>query len=445
MEKIKRLFTGGSLAGLLATYSGEGKWLNLFVFILPFSYALQVIFFNKFVGTLPYIFLLVHLGVYVWQNRSRPGAALSGMFFNPLLYFSLFIGYAVCVEWAYAGPLSSGRLALIYLLPISLYFLYARGNPAFTRAAASLLVIAASIVAIQELYEFARLSPTIYEARHFLYVKAASGLELGKWQGAIRPGGMLDHIHAAAVFIGMGLIGAVILYHKTGARGWLVATALCGAGLLASGMRLPVAATAVSLFLTFILLRFRGGPDAAVRARAGKAITTAAVAMLLLFTVYRGRTTFWDFYYMPMKTGTLTPGKSFSKEIAIPQVKNVTGENHKSRSTALFGQGFMTTRAIDKNVMTDDFVLAQLYGNLGIVGLASFLSLFAYSALLFWRRRADIFSGSGHEALFAAALLLVLFLSLLHSGVALRRQIYPLIFAALGMLAARGTSGRDEA
>lgn len=411
----------------LAAAAASDPLLSLFLLTLPFSYALQVIFFAKWPGALPYLFLLAHLAL-----RARTGRAALA---PPVAIFALFIIYAVGAEFFSAGAAPAARLALIYLLPLSLCALYSSEDRSAAETAAALLALAACAVAVEELYEFASFQPTLYEARNFLYVKAASGLEMGKWQGATRPGGILDHIHASAAFIGVGLSGSALRYLKTGRTPWLAASAVCAAALLGSGMRLQVAAAFSALLLVLAVSARLGGPGQG--ARAGRCLLACAAAMLLLFAGFRHRTQFWDFYANPLKTGTLTPGTSFSRGIVMPQVRQVAAENHKSAATALLGQGFMTTRAVASSVMTDDFVLAQLYGTLGLLGLASYLSLFAWGALLLFRSLGEVRAGRGHEALFAAAVLLMLFVSLFHSGVAIRKQLFPLTFLALGILASK--------
>ncbi len=418
--------------------------IKLFFLFLPFAYALQVLFFSKYMAVLPYIPLSFCIAKFIRDRVNRNIAlerSAGSPAFIPVMLFMATILYSVAIE-AYSGSLGGMfKILLSLFLPLFVFFLAADGIFEETVTFLFNLIIAcAAVLALEELYEFLRTTPTIYEARNLLYIKAVTGELVERWGGeTLRPGGLLDHVHAAPVFIGVGLLGSFFFYLHTSKTLYLLPIGVCVLGLVSSGMRLPVIATFFTLFV-LALAQIKDILRASARVR--RLIYPLVISVLVVFVLYRctrdmtrDMTLFWDFYSHPISTGELIPGKGFVKDVVVPQASETWRNMSGKWTSILFGYGLSTTRAIEKNVISDDVFTMYVLGGAGILGTLIFYSLFAAAAYMFVKSVPGMDFERRHILLFPAGIVLILFISTFHSGIFIKRAIYPLFFLALGIAA----------
>ena len=102
--------------------------------------------------------------------------------------------------------------------------------------------------------------------------------------------------------------------------------------------------------------------------------------------------------------------------------------------TALFGHGIGASLIGNVKGLDDDFFVMQIFTQYGLLGGIAFTGLFLAAAVTFWTtfKRAN---GSNSILLaFAFALIVLLGLSALHSGVIQRKAIYPVLLWAFAII-----------
>lgn len=427
--------------------------MKVFFILLPFSYVLQVLFFTKYAALLlyvPLVFSVLRLANGYFTDRQSAASFGVSPFSLLLILFLVMPVYSAFVELYFSGPTGSLKILLTQLFPAILFLVIKDhvGDSAI-RFIISILILASAAIALNELYEFLKNTPTLYELRNYAYIKASvigsSGVcddaAIGRWSGTtLRPGGLMDHVHAAPFFIGFGLVGCFVFYLHSASKWCLVPGILCVLGLVSSGMRLPVMATGLTLFL-FTLLQgkvvFRTGP---VLRRFALFFALSAVSVAALYSLTSERARFWDLYMHPLTTGEFVPSGG-AEDIAFAQRDEIVG-NIKTNGLLLFlGYGVSSSWAIQEKMVSDDVFALNILGGGGVLGIISFYGVFAAFVYKLLVRIRRVSFEERALFLFPAGILLILFISTLHSGIFLRRSIYPLFFFS-GAMAVRYFKGR---
>lgn len=409
-----------------------------FLAITPFLYYLQVMLWRNDFVPLPYLGLLVVFAITTWwqsQNVFVSPVPVNALDVSVGM-FALMNAAWVLFEIPLTGAVNALRVAIYFFVPTVLYFYVARHLDRDTvRRVFTVLRWTAVVVASELLYErywnLALLQPAPFQLRNFEYVAVlGTGEELLQLREVgYRALGMLEHLHASATFIGLGVLAWCHRFLEKGSfRNFVVASAMFVA-LIASGARTALAATALAV--TMLLLsevrreRFRV-PGRVVLAALGMA---AAATYLMFFSP-----TFRDLY-APLLTGEAFGHRPFWSDI-VPTEVGVWAREMRDLPLAIpFGLGpAPDSWRSQLGISSDDFFVIDIVGRYGIVGSVIFYLLVPLQFRTATRRPIAQRPVWEHRALMAALCLAVLMVTTtIHSGAIMRKALFPWLFVALGI------------
>lgn len=323
------------------------------------------------------------------------------------------------------------RTGFIYLFPfIFSYLVFNNKYKVKNLVILNIFLFASFLICIELLYEFFYDGVTYFEYKNFEYIKEKSGLELNQMLGGLRNNGLMDHIHVTSTFIGFGAIIAVMLYIKTKQDGshlyiiYLLLSIILFIGLLCIGVRLTFLSFLVWFIIIFII-------EKNYRHELSTWLFIAiAVTIVLVHVTFNYKLYFWSavyLQYVPDFILNIYGIKSLvyansAGNCSLEAIKNVDYNQINSELIDfLIGLGFGNIVYI-KQLANDDLFFLQLFFHLGLFGSIIFLlflklafkdikSLIVHKKYTFY---GWIFFG----------FLVILIVSMLHSGVLIRKQIF---------------------
>jgi hypothetical protein len=418
---------------------------------LPFSYALQVSTRNPYAPLLGYLLLV---GAMLWLLKEgryngrmgRPDALSTGFLF--------LIIHHVVMCWIVADPGEEGlvaRVLVLFTVPLILFWVPRTIDLDGLELIISFITIAALLVSIELIYE--NVSTQVFETSSFFQLLNKSYLHevLGSeglsqmWWHAYRAAGLIEHPHATALYCNMGMCMAALLYIFQRRKFYLAISLICALAVWTQGFRVPVISQAglIVLFGVFACLEV----NTVVRRRAATYISLYALMVLCIFVV--DPTYVVHRYYLPstqgdfqlpnqMGVGTWIKYTLYDLVQQSYFVKWLEGDSSGWRQ-ALFGHGLLGTLS-GRFPFSDDMFLLALPLQYGILGFVLFISIWITAigaGIKVHIRYLDLQVPMQLKmvALISLCAILLLALSMGHSGVLQRKAIYPLFPFFIGVLA----------
>lgn len=396
---------------------------------------------------------LLLLGAMAWLLKSphdslrisRPDALSAGFLF-------LIIHHSVMC-WFVAGPGDAGlvaRVLLLFTVPLLVFWVPRIVNLDALELIFRFITVAALLVSIELIYE--NVCTQVFETSSYFQLlnktylhKVLGAGELGQlWWHAYRAVGLIEHPHATALFCNIGMSTAAIFYifrHRL----IYLAVALVSAGAVwTQGFRLPVLSQTAVIMLLCVFVWLEG--DKAIRRRA--AIFMSLYALTLACILIVDPTEVVHRYYLPGVQGdfqipnNMGVGRWYrhTSDDLIRQsylVRWLEGDSNYWR-LALFGHGVLGTLS-GQYPFSDDLFLLALPLQYGILGAIVFGGIWIATIWTgcesHFRQHVRVSSQLKTVAFAGLFAVLLMALSMTHSGVLQRKAIYPLFPFFIGVLA----------
>ncbi len=430
------------------------KALAVFFFFLPFTYALQVLTRSPYAPVLVYLLLV---GAMVWLLQ-RP---LDGVRIRDLdatsIGFLLLILHHVMTSWLVAGQGDAGlvaRVLVLFTVPLLLFWAPRAINLNGLELTLRCIAVAGLLVSIELVYE--NVSTQIFETSSYFQLLSKSYLhevlgseELGQlWWHAYRAAGLLEHPHATALFCNIGMCTASMLYIFRNRMFYLAVALISAAAVLTQGFRVPVLSQVAVTTLLGVFIWLEG--DEVVRRRAAIYISLYVVMVAGIFIV--DPTQVVGRYYLPGVQGNFqTPnnmelsrwlGHTSADLIRQSYLVKWLEGNSASWQQALFGHGLVGTLS-GRYPFSDDLFLLALplqYGTLGVIVFGGIWIAAIGAGFDAHIRNLDLKVPPQLQmvAFVGLAAVLLLAMSMAHSGILQRKVIYPLFPFFAGVLARSG-------
>jgi hypothetical protein len=439
-----------SHAGVARPVLVENALAAFFTF-LPFAYALQVLTQRSYAPVLGYLFLV---GTMVWLlRRSLDGVRVRGLDTLSVGFLALIFHHCV-MSWVVAVPGDIGlvvRVLVLFTVPLGLFWMPRAISLDGLELVLRCIAIAALLVSIELVYE--NVSTQIFKtSTHFQllnksYLHDVLGLgELAQlWWPAYRAAGLIEHPHATALFCNIGLCIAAMFYVFKNRKFYLAIALISAFAVWTQGFRVPV------LSQIAVLAVLGGGVclgwNRVFRGRAAICVSLYALTVILILVV--DPTYVVHRYYWPSAQGNfqlpdnIGLGKwiSYTSEDLIRQsylIKWLQGDS-SSWLQALFGHGLVGTLS-GRFPFSDDMFLLALplqYGLLGsiVFGGVWIAAIWSGVDCQLTHRNLQVPVQLKMIALISLATLLLLALSMTHSGILQRKVIYPLFPFFIGVVA----------
>ena len=416
--------------------------VKVFFALMPFIYAVQVLCMRKDIVAIPYLLVILCIIPLTLQdnNPRQSGALLDEI----AMLFSLTALVWAVFEGVVYGVVSGVRVLFLFFVPTIIYFVIARGcKGRDIGQLMSIISISSLVVATELLFEIAHskilLQPSLFQEQNFAYVASmGSGREL--YQLLLieyRPPGIIEHLHATATYIAIGLIASLGLYLMSGRKPLVVIIGIDLIALVFSGSRLVQIATLVALICVGLTVRVGCEREYWKRfSRGGVAggIMLGSVMAYVGWNWGEAAQAFVREYYLPVFSSLdFFQGRSFLLDILLPSMRNWLGAFGTYPGAILFGFG-PTTLLYDVNAASDDVFVLQIFGQYGLAGGIAFYS-FLIVAMREWGTEVKTLRGPSRVVcIFAGAAAILLYLTTVHSGALQRKAIYPLLFLAIGII-----------
>ena len=249
------------------------------------------------------------------ENPRQSGALLDEI----AMLFSLTALMWAVFEGVVYGVVSGVRVLFLFFVPTLIYFVVAKGfKERDIGQLMGIISISSVVVATELLFEIGYtkilLEPSPFQERNFAYVALiGSGTELTQLVGiGYRPPGIIEHVHATATYIAIGLIASLGVYLMSGRKSLLAIIGIDLIALVFSGSRLVQIATLLALIC--VALGVGVGFDRKYARRFSKAAFAASI-MLVSIMAYVGRN--WgdaaqefvrEYYLAVISSGDFFPG-----------------------------------------------------------------------------------------------------------------------------------------
>jgi len=416
--------------------------VKVFFALMPFIYAVQVLCMRKDIVAIPYLLVILCIIPLTLrhENPKQSGALLDEI----AMLFSLTALMWAVFEGVVYGVVSGVRVLFLFFVPTLIYFAIAKGcKERDIGQLMGIISISSLVVATELLFEIGYtkvlLQASPFQERNFAYVASmGSGTELTQLLGiGYRPPGIIEHVHATATYIAMGLIASLGLYLMSGMKRLLVIIGIDLIALVFSGSRLVQIATLLALICVALGVGLGFGRK---YGRRFSRVAFAAGIMLVSVVAYVGRKwgdaaqEFVREYYLPViSSGDFFQGRSFWLDILLPSMGNWLGAFGTYPAALLFGFG-PTTLVYDVEAGSDDVFILQIFGQYGLVGGIAFYS-FLIVAMREWGTELKKLRGPSRIVyIFAGAAVILLGMTTIHSGALQRKAVYPLLFLAIGII-----------
>lgn len=436
----------------LAMTAGEICLYGFFL-LLPLTYALQVLTGRAEVAILTYALLTLGIAQVLWANFNGDAIRLphrsSSVRWLPLAFTFILVHHLISVaSETLAGDIDLPvRGMLLFTVPLLLFWVVQVMQPTRLKILLVLLAAGGLIVAAEMIYEnFSTrvlLRPAAFQILNHAYATARNSGEMTQLLGiAYRPPGLLEHLHAVTIFAALAAYAHAVLYCLEGRWYWLLGMAVCASALLLHGVRLPVAAAAVAFTLIACVFAWRE-KDRIIRRR-GLAVLAVMVALVLIQLFVDPLGTSRDYYWTAQRHGDFQVPNQTGLQLVHQEARTLYTQSEWGKlflgqssdlQGALFGHGISGWMRGASGSSDDLFALALL-AQYGILGAAVFFGLLAmtiYYAFAGLLRTRDMDPMSRALLYFSAGTMVILALSIAHSGVLQRKAIYPFFPLAAGL------------
>ncbi len=430
------------------------KALAVFFFFLPFAYALQVLTRSQYVPVLGYLLLG---GTMIWLIlRQFDGVRIRDLDAISVGFIFL-IFHHVVTSWAVAGQGDAGlmaRVLVLYTVPLVLFWVPRAISLDGLELILRCIAVAALLVSIELIYE--NVSTQVFEASAYFQLLNKSYLhevlnlgEMGQlWWPGYRAAGLIEHPHATALFCNVGMFVAALLYDFRGRGFYLASSLICAFAVLTQGFRVPLVSQVglIALFAVFASLDV----NTAVRRRAFVFLSLYTLLVLCIFVV--DPTNVVQRYYL---TGAQGNFQLPNNEGVGSWIRYTAGDlirqsyyvklqegDLSAWALALFGHGLLGSLS-GRYPFSDDMFLLALPLQYGILGVGVFTGIWLVSI---WAAVGVQMRYQGLQvpmqlrmfALISLCVVILLALSMAHSGVLQRKAIYPLFPFFIGVLVLTG-------
>jgi hypothetical protein len=417
----------------------DGSLLAWFFAWLPFTYALQVFFDAPAAAFVAWVALLLLIARLLqdraartrlldWRQRTIPDTVM--------LYAALVGCFWAVVEWLGFGPGLGGRVLLLQVAPLALYFIASTLQRSTLELICKIVAITALLVGAEMFYENLSgkltLQPTEFQWASFGYVLGRSGRELTQLlYYTYRPPGLLEHVHATTCFAALGALVAWTFFYRTASLRWLSVSLLLLAAIYMHGSRLSALAAIVGMAALHAACA-RLDPPARRRIVASAVCVALVLGGLVIFDPL-GTT---RHYYSPaIKEGNfqIHGGRSYRSVIGEEVDRVHDSLTETSHLALVFGMGPGSLMR-DANASSDDFFIVQLAAQYGYVGFTLLVGAIGYLVSKGVMRLARVDVLDRQLVLAAVSILFVIGATALHSSTLQRKAIYPVFCFALGVL-----------
>jgi len=344
------------------------------------------------------------------------------------------------------------RILLIYVIPLAFFSLFSEKFD--IRTAVGIVSISGLLVGIETIYELLMVHPTRYEVLNFEYVKHVSGKELFQFITGIRPTGLIEHLHATGFVIGVSFVCGTLMFlyskEKNTKYLYFIVSLILFASMISNGTRLLL----VGLALMWVLLYFF---DKNNRVPLYVHLLFLFLTFFSLYQITKENNCFWysTYFQYPIKViAHLFPTQITLNLLAY---SNTFAAGNDSL-VAMFGEGYDLTSPFNLlnmlaklsianiifgtglgkvapyvGVDDDHLFFTQFICQLGVLGTMIFIALFITMFFLAYRSLRDSTLHSEIEPKLLLAFLILLFFSLLHSGVLMRKACWMLFCFAVSV------------
>ncbi|MDQ7822529.1 MAG: hypothetical protein RDV48_07005 [Candidatus Eremiobacteraeota bacterium] len=266
-----------------------------------------------------------------------------------------------------------------------------------------------------------------------------SGGEIGHYMSyKMRPSGILEHLHASALYIGIGLLASVIIYFIRDWKPALLLIILNFLALFVSGGRIALALTLIALFVMIVAVYKKSQLKEKIRNLVALFILSILILLVWCVSLSLYYPSVKDYlvnnYVLLITQGKYDTGPNMNivKLFFIEVERFISNFCHYPWAFP-FGVG-MTSLINSHYFSCEDFYVLQIMGQYGLIGAMIFYSL-CFISMWQWGKCLSRLNGDDYYiTLFAGIVLSMLLLTMLHSPVLLRKSIYPLFFFSLGII-----------
>ena len=420
------------------------KWVMC---ALPFVYVAQVLLMRNGFVPLPYLLLLLSMMLTFAVSRGRRLSTRRGavIFDLSIAAFTFMNLPWVLYEGVVQGPDDALRVLIFFVVPPLMYFVVSRYCS--SRDVTHLIKIAALTalaVGLELLYEkywnFVLESTSPFQNWNLEYVaQVGSGTILPQLANLMyRSPGILEHLHATATYLGIGVIASLhlVLEKHRWYLGCLYITAIA---LVFSGGRTALVGTVIAGLAYWRIRKKHLGTNRTVRVKRGGAMLKVSILLVLVVAVV-ARIPQVREIYSQLLGGQLAAGNTSFIADTIPDEFGIWYDAMADRLWAVpfgLGPGPRSLRA-QLSLGSDDFFPVDLLGRYGVLGTVLFYSTYfaflAESAFALRRRRTDRLAPFAvSQVVLAVSIVTLLMFTTLHSGALMRKSVFPWLFIAYGL------------
>lgn len=428
-------------------FSHDLAFLCLFFAVLPFAYALQVLTGipeAALVGYFPLVAALMVKGI-KWQT-------IQDRFFQhalgALVFFVIAHNAISGLGILLSGNIAiAGRVLCLFVLPVGVFILASNYSDSQQWKLVKVVAITATVVALELLYENVHIwwlqEPTFFQLMNKDYVFSRSGEYLSQlYLPGYRPTGLLEHVHVSTFYVGIGMLAWLAIYLEHGNKLCLLWATICEVVLIVHGIRLALIASCIAVVvLIFLACKSQSGH----RQGRWKIALWVLVITGILVVVLDPFGTVQKFYLSILLTGSWNP--NYPTPITPMPVVNSSVSYASDLVVSRLGHGVMTFEffsglfghGIGASLMgvagvNDDFFLMQVVAQYGLLGAIAFIGLFFAAVVSFWTTFNRSKGSDSILLVFAFSVIVLLGLSMLHSGVIQRKAIFPVLLWAFAII-----------
>lgn len=434
----------------IMTQSRFGWWIELFFILLPFAYLAQVLTGYAEIAAVAYVPLFFAAMAWVedGSNVRTFGARLLRRPYDPIgigiIFLLLHTGIAVILG---LGDLKYGiRGLFIYFVPLAIIPLIQYAKDATIIRVVKVVAICGALVAAELTYENLNIyileHATLYQRLNYSYVHAHGGRYLAQLYATnYRPTGLLEHVHASVMWVGISAIASLATYFIEGRRYQLILFSFCSVVFALHGVRLMFGALAIGVTI-FLFSQCSGSRLELQKVKTASVVFGLAIMAALLLDPF-GTV---RLYYLPallrndfgIPNGEI-PSNYYLYETSRFLVESPIGQFFRGdfRNLEIVFHvvfGFGVINALRGTVWaSDDVYFLQLLSQYGLFGSALFFGMWFYAIRICYRCCQRSASPQRVLVGFSMTILLVCLISIVHSGVISRKAIYPLFIFAIAL------------
>lgn len=436
----------------IADSTHQYKIVVVFIAMLPFVYMIQVVGGHPAFGILGYlpVFLLLFILIKGWPGElavyAKSITTLS-LLLTALIGSNAISGLMALVH----GNVGiAGRVIVLFVLPFMVFLAGRRLSENHHWGIVKVIAITAAIVAVELTWESVSVwilrEPSWFQLTNRYYVLAHTGKDLGQlWWIEYRPPGLLEHVHATVFFLLLGAVAGTAAYVKTASNGFLIAAVLCSTVLVSHGVRFPLAVAMTSLAIMLIVMH--RALNAEARPRVSRALWALLIAAGIALIADPFDTV--ERFYMPVltqgiwsierseitATGVVITGVEGAVDVAQSRLRANLFD--RDFFQGLLGHGIASSLIGNVDGLDDDFFVAQIFSQYGLLGGTMFYVIFFTALVASIYLIKDPHKNDVLLIVFATTAVAILAISTLHSGVVQRKAIFGILMWLLAVIDGR--------